>query len=81
MDFLLAKTKLLDQLRDQLNERQEKALLRMMKEGPDGFRGDHPASKYTSITGAPATTARRDLTYLVELGPLFRTGQLKGTRY
>ncbi|MGE0113798.1 MAG: Fic family protein [Steroidobacteraceae bacterium] len=81
LDFLLAKTRLLDRLRGQINERQEKALLRMMREGPDGFRGGLSASNYTSITGAPAATARRDLAHLVELGALVRTGQLKGTRY
>jgi Fic family protein len=81
LDYLLAKTKLLDQLRGQINERQEKALLRMMREGPDGFRGGLSAGNYTAITGAPAATARRDLAHLVELGALRRTGQLKSTRY
>lgn len=81
LDFVLAKTQLLDRLRGQLNARQEKALLRMMREGPDGFRGGLSAGNYASITGAPAATARRDLAHLVELGALRRTGQLKGTRY
>lgn len=81
LDFLLAKTKLLDRLRGQLNERQEKALLRIMRDDPEGFRGGLSAGNYTSITGAPAATARRDLVHLVELGALVRTGQLKGTRY
>lgn len=81
LDFVLAKTKLLDRLRGQINERQEKALLRLTREGPDGFRGGLSASKYTAITGAPAATARRDLAHLVELGALRRTGQLKSTRY
>jgi len=81
LDFLLAKTKLFDRLRGQLNARQEKALLRMMREGPDGFQGGLSASNYTSLTGAPAATARRDLVHLVEIGALVRTGQLKGTRY
>ena len=81
LDFLLAKTKLLDRLRGQINERQEKALLRMMREGPEGFRGGLSAGNYSSITGAPAATARRDLAHLVELDALMRTGRLKGTRY
>lgn len=34
-----------------------------------------------AITGAPAATATRDLSQLVELGALRKTGQLKGTRY
>ena len=37
VEFLLEKTRLLDRLRGQLNPRQEKALLRMLREGPDGF--------------------------------------------
>jgi hypothetical protein len=31
---------------DQLNPRQEKALLRMFEEGPDGFKGGMSAAKY-----------------------------------
>jgi hypothetical protein len=37
-EFLIEKTKLLDRLRGQLNPRQEKALLRMLREGPEGFK-------------------------------------------
>lgn len=81
IEFLLEKTKLLDRLRGKLNGRQEKALLRMMAEGPDGFRGGLSTSKYMASTGAPSATARRDLAHLVELGALRRTGELKGTRY
>ena len=81
LDFLLASTRLLDRLRGQINERQEKALSRLMRAGVDGFVGGLSASKYMAITGAPAATARRDLGHLVELGALRRTGQLKGTRY
>jgi Fic family protein len=81
LDFVLAKAKLLDRLRGQINKRQEKTLLRMMREGPEGFRGGLSASNYSAITGAPAATARRDLASLVELGAFRRTGQLKSTRY
>jgi Fic family protein len=81
IEFLLAKTKLFDVLRGQINERQEKALTRMTVEGPNGFQGGLSAGKYMALTGAPAATARRDLNRLVELGALKRTGQLKGTRY
>ena len=81
LDFLLANTRLWDRLRGQLNERQEKALSRLMRAGIDGFVGGLSASKFMALTGAPAATARRDLAQLVELGALRRTGQLKGTRY
>jgi Fic family protein len=78
--FLLAKTKLLDRLRGTINSRQEKALLRMLHDGPDGFEGGMSASKYTTITGAPPATARRHLAELVGLGALVRTGDRKTTR-
>lgn len=39
VDFLIAKTRLLDRLRGQLNSRQEKALLRMFREGPKRIPG------------------------------------------
>lgn len=81
LDFLLANTRLWDRLRGHLNQRQEKALSRLMRAGVDGFVGGLSASKYMALTGAPAATARRDLGHLVELGALRRTGQLKGTRY
>ncbi len=38
VEFLIDKTRLLDRLRGQLNARQEKALLRMLHEGPEGFK-------------------------------------------
>ena len=79
--FLIEKTKLLDRLRGQLNQRQEKALLRMFAEGPDGFKGGMSAGNYQTITGAPSATATRDLARLVELRALVRTGELKSTRY
>lgn len=79
--FIVAKTRLLDGVRDQINERQEKALLRMFAEGLDGFTGGMSAKKYMATTGAAVATASRDLNGLVELGALTRTGQLKSTRY
>ena len=81
VEFIIAKTQLLDRLKGRLNVRQEKALLRLMRDGPDGFEGGLSAGNYASITGAPPATARRDLVDLVELGALVRSGQLRGTRY
>ena len=55
--FLIDKTRLLDRLKGEINERQEKVLLRMLREGPDGFKGGLSAGNYAKITGAsPATT-------------------------
>lgn len=81
VEFVLDKTRLLDRLRDQLNERQEKALHRMLREGPEGFKGGLSAGNYQTITGAPSATATRDLADLVEKGAFTRTGEKKHTRY
>lgn len=79
--FLLAKAKLLDHLRGRINARQEKAVLRMFAEGPDGFRGGLSAANYRTITEAAPATATRDLAELVELEALRKEGELKHTRY
>jgi Fic family protein len=81
IDFLIAKTKLYDRLRGALNERQQRALTRMFREGPEGFKGGLSASNYITITGAARATATRDLNDLVEKGALVQTGTLKATRY
>ena len=81
VDFLIDKTRLLDRLRDQLNERQKKALLRMLREGPKGFEGALSAGKYASITGASPATATRDLADLVAKHALVRSGEQRHTRY
>lgn len=81
LEFIIAKSKLFDRLRGLLNQRQEKALLRMFQEGPSGFKGGMSAEKYISTTGASRATATRDLQDLMKKGALKKTGRLKGTRY
>jgi Fic family protein len=81
VDFLIDKTRLLDRLRDQLNERQKKALLRMLREGPDGFKGGLSAGKYANLTGASSATATRDLADLVAKHALVRIGERRHARY
>jgi Fic family protein len=81
VEFLIEKTRLLDRLRGQLNSRQEKALLRMLHEGPEGFEGGLSAGNYATITGASPATATRDLADLVDKGVLLRTGELRHARY
>jgi Fic family protein len=61
VEFLIEKTRQLDRLRGELNARQEKALLRMLREGPEGFKGGLSAGNYATITGASPATATRDL--------------------
>jgi Fic family protein len=81
IEFLIKKAKLHDRLRGQLSARQEKALARMFREGPEGFTGGLSAEKYINITGATRATATRDLQDLVAKGALLRTGERKHTRY
>jgi len=81
VEFLIDKTKLLDRLKGELNERQTKALMRMFREGPEGFKGGLSAGKYTTITGSSPATTTRDLSDLVTKGALNRDGELRHTRY
>ena len=81
VEFLIAKTKLLDHLRGHINVRQQKALLRIFREGPNGFKGGMSAGNYSTITGAPPATTTRDLADLTEKGALVRTGERKHARY
>jgi len=81
VEFLIDKTKLLGRLKGQLNARQEKALLRMFREGSEGFRGGLSAGKYSTITGASPATTTRDLADLVEKGALVCEGDRRYARY
>jgi Fic family protein len=81
VEFLIDKTRLLDRLRGELNERQEKALLRMLREGPEGFEGGLSAGNYATITGASPATATRDMTDMVAKGALTRAGERRYARY
>jgi Fic family protein len=81
IEFLIKKARLFDRLRGELNPRQEKVLVRLCREGPEGFTGGLSAEKYINITGAPRATATRDLQDLVSKGALVRMGERKHTRY
>lgn len=79
--FLIDKTRLLDRLQGILNDRQQKALLRMLEAGPDSFEGGLSARNYIAITGAAPATATRDLADLVSKGALTRAGNGRYARY
>jgi Fic family protein len=81
VDFYIAKAKLYERLRGQLNERQDKVIARMFREGIDGFKGGLSAENYISISRTSRATATRDLQDLVEKGALTKTGELRHTRY
>ena len=81
INFLIEKVKFYDRLKETLNERQEKVIERMFREGVEGFKGGLSAENYLSITNTSRATATRDLKDLVDKGALNKTGQLKYTRY
>lgn len=81
VEFLVDKSKLLERLRGHLNERQEKVLLRVLAQGPEGFTGGLSAGNYVRIAKTSPATARRDLVDLVNKGAFKRTGERRYARY
>ena len=81
VELLLDKTRLLDRMKGQINERQEKVLLRLLREGPKGFEGGLSAANSIGITRASAATATRDLADMVAKGALVRAGERRYARY
>lgn len=80
ISFTLQKTMLIDQYKEQLNERQMKAILKML-ESVDGFKGGMSAKKYISINKTSKATATRDLQQLTEMGLLILAGGGRSTQY
>jgi Fic family protein len=81
IQFTLKKSAFLNRYQYQLNSRQEKVLLRMLAEGPDGFKGGMSQSIYHRITGASPATATRDLASLTRIGALVSSGGGRSRRY
>ncbi|GLR45554.1 cell division protein Fic [Mesorhizobium amorphae] len=81
VEFSVAKAKFYEHHRGQFNERQEKVVARMFREGIDGFKGGLSAENYIAITQTSRATATRDLRDLVAKGALTKTGELRHTRY
>lgn len=79
--WVVQKSKFMQHHAKKMNIRQQKAVLRLFEEGPEGFKGGLSAEKYMSITGASRATATRDLQELTGNKILKKTGALKGTRY
>lgn len=80
VDFTLHKVNFIDRHRAAMNERQLKAILKML-ESPEGFQGGMTARKYVSITKASKATATRDLQLLVESGILNAVGAGRSIHY
>ncbi len=79
--FTLNKTKFIDQFKNQMNERQKKAVLKMFENGFVGFEGGMTAIKYVSINKTSRATATRDLTDLTEKYILLPSGEGRSRRY
>lgn len=65
----------------ELNERQRKALIRMLDSGPEGFQGGMTNRKYASLTRTSPATAQRDLADLVAKGCLVVSGKGRSVHY
>tara|TARA_R110002050_G_scaffold188455_7_gene322898 strand:+ start:2022 stop:3002 length:981 start_codon:yes stop_codon:yes gene_type:complete len=81
IEFTLKKTKFFDQHKNELNERQQKVVRRMLEEGYQGFEGGMNARKYISITSTSKATATRDLQELVQKGIFESIGGGRSARY
>ncbi|STX27674.1 Filamentation induced by cAMP protein Fic [Legionella beliardensis] len=79
--WIVEKAAFMRKAQNQINERQEKILLRLFRAGPEGFIGGLSAKNYMNITGATIATTTRDLRDLVEKNLLIKTGERKSTRY
>jgi Fic family protein len=81
IDFIVEKTKFFDRYSSQLNERQNKVILRLFQAGHTGFIGGLSSEKYTKIAKTSASTATRDLKDLTDKKIMIKTGILKSSRY
>lgn len=81
LNFLIYKSKIFTTFSAHINPRQEKVLLRIFAEGPNGFKGGLSAENYLAITKTSRATATRDLADLIQKGVLVKSGELRHTRY
>ena len=79
--FTLNKTKFIDQFKNQMNERQKKAVLKMFENEISGFEGGMTASKYVSINKTSRATATRDLLDLTEKSIMTSQGEGRSRSY
>ncbi|MBT6120838.1 Fic family protein [bacterium] len=80
--FVLTKARFWDKFNPLLNERQNKVLNRMIRDGLNGFIGGISAQKYSKISGCSKATATRDLTALFNMGAiLMLEGRGRSTGY
>ena len=81
ISFSIQKTHFFDKHRDQLNEREFKAINKMFDAGAEGFVGGMTAKKYVSINKTSKATATRDLQHLSEIGAFLEQGSGRSVCY
>lgn len=81
VEFTLKKTQYFDKFKSLLNEREVKAISKMLEQGTNGFQGGMTARKYMSINKTTKATATRDLQHLVEISALIRKGAGRSVAY
>lgn len=81
IDFIIKKARFFDKFKDRLNDRQMKAIKRMIRSGTEGFEGGINAKKYMRITGASKATATRDLQELAAIHVIKSIGKGRSIRY
>lgn len=79
--FVVKKARFFDKYRNELNERERKALGKMFEAGPSGFAGGMNATKYISINRTSKATATRDLQHLAAIGALLPMGAGRSVHY
>ncbi|MCU7918423.1 MAG: Fic family protein [Candidatus Thiodiazotropha sp. (ex Epidulcina cf. delphinae)] len=79
--FVLNKARFYETYGDRFNERQAKAVARVLDEGRKGFTGGLSGKNYMAITKCSQSTATRDLAELRDMGALVSRGQGRSTRY
>jgi len=81
VQFTLKKTLFFDRYKNQFNERQFKAVNKMIEKGADGFEGGMTARKYIGINKTSKATATRDLQQLQAMGVLMQQGMGRSVSY
>ncbi|CAM4086327.1 Fic family protein [Pedobacter westerhofensis] len=81
VQFTLKKAQFFDRYKNQLNERQLKALNKMLEQGANKFEGGMTAKKYIGITKTSKATATRDLQELQKMNILLQEGTGRSVKY
>lgn len=79
--FTIKKTKFFDTYKEQLNDRQLKAIQKMLASGDGVFEGGMTAKKYMSINKTSKATATRDLQELNDIGAFEKSGGGRSISY